>query len=66
MFSHDENDEMPFVEREDPKVVTNTLLWQELRYIRKKVDSLESKVMLIFGGFTTVTMAIALWQLLQK
>lgn len=46
--------------------VPPALLWNELRYIRKKVDSLEQKVLYMFGTFTAITVAIAVVEFVQR
>lgn len=40
--------------------IPNKIIWSELQYIRKKVDSLEQKVLYMFGGFSAIVIAIEL------
>lgn len=47
-----DHDEVDFVN------IPNKILWSELQYIRKKVDSLEQKVLYMFGGFSAIVIAI--------
>jgi len=46
---------------EDP----TRLVWEELRYIRKKVDALETKILYLFGTASAITLAIAVFELLS-
>lgn len=57
---------MPFEERADHSSVTNANLWEELRYIRKKLDNLETKVMFMFGTISTISFAVAVYELLNR
>ena len=38
--------------------IPNKILWSELQYIRKKVDSLEQKVLYMFGGFSVIVIVL--------
>lgn len=42
------------------------IIWGELQYLRKKVDSLETKLLYLFGTVTTVSTAIAIFEVLRK
>lgn len=55
-----------FVERNRPSNITNDLLWDEIRYIRKKLDLLESKVMIVFGTVSAFSVAVALYEVLGR
>lgn len=46
--------------------VSNTTIWAEIRYIRRKVDSLESKVLYMFGTMTAISLSIAIYELLRN
>ena len=46
--------------------VPSYFVWNELRYIRRKVDSLEQKVLYMFGTFTAITVAIAVVEFIGK
>lgn len=59
------NPQPPYNERRT-EGVSNSELWTELRYIRRKVDSLETKVLYLFGGFSTITAAIAIYEFLRN
>ena len=58
-------DDEEFERRQRPKIVTNQLLWDEVRYIRRKLDSLEGKVLILFGSIATITTAVAVFELLK-
>jgi len=51
--------------RHRPKVVTNSVLWDEIRYIRSKLDSLEGKVLILAGAVAAISTAIAIYELLK-
>lgn len=40
--------------RRSDEDIDNRLLWEELRYIRRKVDGLEQKILILFGMFGAV------------
>ena len=44
--------------------VSNDQLWEELRYIRRKVDAVETKVLFMFGTVTAISIAITVFELL--
>lgn len=54
------------IEDRRSETVSNLTLWEELRYIRRKVDGLETKILMIFGSITTISVAIAVYELLNK
>ncbi len=55
----------PLMER-TPEHVSNGELWQELRYIRAKVDALEGKILVMFGSVSAIAVAIAVYELLRN
>ena len=57
---------MPDSDEPIPANIPATLIWNEVRYIRNKVDSLEKKVLYMFGTFTAVTVAITIVDLMNK
>jgi hypothetical protein len=50
----------------DDNNVSNSQLWDEVKYIRRKVDGLEKMILIMFGAFGSVSTAIALFEALQK
>lgn len=46
--------------------VSNGELWNELRYLRKKLDSLETKVMIMFGTVGSISTTVAIFELLRN
>jgi hypothetical protein len=62
----DDDVETEYDRRHRPKVVTNSLLWDEIRYIRSKLDSLEGKVLILAGAIAAISTAIAIYELLVK
>ena len=45
--------------------VTNDMLWRELIYLRRKLDSLETKVLFMFGTVSAIGGAVAIFELLR-
>ena len=46
--------------------VSNGQLWAELRYIRTKVDAVETKVLYMFGTISAIAVAIAVFEVLSR
>lgn len=49
---------------EDPVYVTPRMIWDELIALRSRVQSLETKVMTMFGGFITIGTAFVVYEAL--
>ena len=45
--------------------VSNSMIWNELLYIRRKVDALETKVLLMFGSVSAISVAISVFVVLK-
>lgn len=56
---------MDSLKTESRSDVSNAMIWNELLYIRRKVDGLETKILMIFGSVTTIALSIAIYSLLQ-
>lgn len=50
----------------DRRYVSNLTLWEELRYIRGKVDDLENKVLIMFGSVSAIAVAVAIYEVLKS
>jgi len=46
--------------------VESQLIWEELRYIRRKLDSVEQKVLTMFGTIAAISVAIAVYEVLSR
>lgn len=46
--------------RRSDEDIDNRLLWEELRYIRRKVDGLEQKILILFGMVGAIGTAAAI------
>ena len=57
---------MPELDVKPQPDIPNSLIWDELKYIRRKVDQLEQRLLLVSGGFAAIATAIALFELLRK
>ncbi len=60
---------MSYVPRPDERRiegVSNAELWNELRYIRRKVDGLESKVLTLFGTISAISVTVVIYELLSR
>ena len=50
--------------RRSDEDIDNRLLWEELRYIRRKVDGLEQKILILFGMVGAIGTAAAIAEII--
>lgn len=48
-----------------PAFVSNEVLWYMLTNLTKKVESLETKVLYMFGGFSSIGIALVVYDALH-
>ena len=53
-------------QQNDERRVESRLIWEELRYIRHKIDSVEQKVLVLFGTIGAITTAVSIYEVLSK